>query len=297
MLNNLLDKYVWILDTINRYGKIGRRNLDELWKKSKFSRGEGLPRRTFYNYRLAIEEIFGIEIKYNSSTQEYYIEESPNHNGASMTDWLLNSASTNIVLGNARDIAERILLEDVPSAREHLATVMEAIRENKKLEFDYAPYTRINPSREVVIEPLFLNLFRQRWYVTGQTTDNKIKTYALDRMLNAKMLQVPATAIDNFDVDEYTRYAYGVIFSKGKPHDIVLRVNSNRAKYLRTLPLHTSQREEIHDRYSLFYYKLRLTPDFISEILSLGASVTVVSPLELRTMVLDELRRTLDNYS
>lgn len=296
MVQEQLDKYVWLLDTISRYKRLSRQEIDDLWRKSKFSRGEGLPRRTFYNYRQAIEEIFGTEILYDTATREYYIAENPRLHGASMTDWLLNSATTNMVLGNAQDIANRILLEDVPSARQHLSTVMEAIKDNHVLEFDYAPYTRVNPSPDVILKPLFLNLLRQRWYVTGLTADDKIKTYALDRMLDAKVLPEVFTPPADFDVDEYTRFAFGVIFSQGPVYDITLRADSRRAKYLRTLPLHLSQHEEVHDSYSLFHYRLRLTPDLISEILSLGSSVTVVKPAELRAMILAELHATLKNY-
>lgn len=52
----------------------------------------------------------------------------------------------------------------------------------------------------------------------------------------------------------------------------------------------------MHDSYSIFYYRLRLTPDFVQEILSLGPKVTVISPPELRAMVKTSLRETLALY-
>lgn len=298
---DLLNRYIWIVDTLNRYGRLTRLRLDELWSKSQFSvRGEGLPRRTFYNYRLAIEEVFGIEILYDSATNEYYIDKKHNNGlgSASVIDWLLNSASTNSVLSNARDIADRVFLEDIPSAREYLDTVMQAVKNNHPLKFDYAPYTRVRPSANVVINPYFLNLFRQRWYVTGfNTGDKKIKTYALDRMQKVIELNETFEVDSSFDPSEYTRNAFGVIFSSGPVHHIVLKVKPQQAKYLRTLPLHHSQREEVNDQYSLFYYYIRITPDFIAELLSMGSSITVVAPKELRLMIEIELRSALQNYS
>ncbi|MDE5828029.1 MAG: WYL domain-containing protein, partial [Duncaniella sp.] len=59
---------------------------------------------------------------------------------------------------------------------------------------------------------------------------------------------------------------------------------------------HPSQREEIHDSFSDFHYRLRLTPDFVQELLSLGADVKVISPPELRAMVTDALHKALDQY-
>lgn len=296
MIQEQLNKYIWVLDTIGRYKRLTREGLDNLWKKSKFSRGEGLPRRTFYNYRQAIEEIFGIEILYDPATFEYYLNEPEQSGGASITDWLLNSASTNMVLSDSKDIATRILLEDVPSARAHLSTVLEAIKENHPIEFDYAPYTRVNASKDVTLEPYFMNLFKQRWYVTGRTADDKIKTYALDRIVRLHIQPSTFSIPDDFNTADYTRNAFGVIFSQGQVHDIELKVDSYRAKYLRTLPLHHSQSETIHDGFSLFHYKLRITPDLISEILSMGPAVTVLKPAELKSMIIESLTKTLDNY-
>ncbi len=64
----------------------------------------------------------------------------------------------------------------------------------------------------------------------------------------------------------------------------------------RALPLHHSQHEVIHDEYSLFYYRLRLTPDFLQELLSHGPSIQVVNPPELRAMMVTSLQETLEKY-
>ncbi len=299
MARDLLSRYIWIVDTIRRYRRISFEQIRERWSMSQFSsHGETIPRRTFYNYRRAIEDVFGIEIRYNSSTFEYYIEESDEpRRGATITDWLLNSAATSSVVSESRQISSRIFLEDIPSAREHLNIVIDAVKHNHPVQFDYAPYTRVNPSRDVVVEPYFLNLLRQRWYMTGRNTaDGKIKTYALDRIVKASMLPETFELPADFDATTYSSDSFGVIFSMGKPHDIRLRVDSRRARYLRTLPLHHSQDEYIHDGFSVFTYRLRLTPDLVSEIISMGGDVTVEAPDELRAMVKDQLRKALANY-
>ena len=54
MARNLINKYIWIIDTIQRHGRITRDELNRLWVKSSLSDGEPLARRTFYNYRQGI---------------------------------------------------------------------------------------------------------------------------------------------------------------------------------------------------------------------------------------------------
>lgn len=52
----------------------------------------------------------------------------------------------------------------------------------------------------------------------------------------------------------------------------------------------------IHDSYSIFNYNLRLTPDFVQELMSYGPNVTVLAPAELRAMIVNNLQQSLKNY-
>lgn len=297
MPRNLLGRYVWLIDTIRRHGSITRARLDELWRRSPVSDGSPLPRRTFYNYRGAIEELFNITIECDPVTYEYSISTPGGERAEGMTDWLLNSAAMSNVLASVSDASDRIFLEDVPSARTYLSQVVTAVRERRALRFTYRPYTRSTPTKGVGLEPYFLKIFRQRWYVTGRNmTDGRIKTYALDRMEDVTVADTTFTPDPTFDADEYVRDSFGIIFSQGEAKEVVLRTDPRQAKYMRALPIHHSQRESIHDSYSLFHFRLRLTEDFIQEILSLGPRVTVISPPELRAMVVNSLKETLRMY-
>ena len=295
MARDLLTRYIWIIDTIRRYGRISRRELNECWERSPHSNGEKeIPRRTFFNYRQAIEELFSVTIECDPRTYEYYIDEPDQ---GKITDWLLDSSATSSVLQGSREIASKIMLEDVPSAREHLAPIIEALKYNRPIRFDYHPYTRTNPTRGVVIEPYFLRIYRQLWYVTGRNTaDSKVKTYSLDRMTGLTLLTGTFTPPPDAEPAEYFHDSFGVMVTQSRPHTVKLQVEPRQAKYFRALPLHHSQQEMVSDSYSVFTYRLRITPDFVAEILSHGPAVTVISPPELRAMVVTSLIDTLDNY-
>lgn len=298
MARDLLNRYIWIVDTIKRYGRISRKDLDRCWANSPFSNGESrIPRRTFYNYRQAIEELFSVTISCDPVTYEYYIEEEPDSAGAQITDWLLNASATSNVLQGSREIASRIMLEDVPSARHHLSAIMEAMRDCRSVSFDYHPYSRVNPSRGVEINPYFLRIYRQIWYVTGlEPLSGKVKTYSLDRISDLKILPQTFTLPANADPHIYFNDFYGITVNQSEARQVVLRVDPRRAKYLRALPLHHSQREEINDGYSRFTYNLCLTEDLVMELLSYGEQVIVEQPRELRAMIVTRLRDSLANY-
>lgn len=297
MANNLFSRYIWIVDTISRYGRITRDELNRLWMLSPFGNGEPLARRTFYNYRAAIEDAFKINIECDPATFEYYITNADPHS-ASVTHWLLNSAAMSNLLNDARDISARIFLEDVPSARTHLAAIISAIKAGNPVRITYQPFNRSNARQGIVVEPYFLKIFRQRWYLTGRVpADDMIKTYALDRITELSTLTSTFELPDDFDPEAFTRDAFGIIFSMGDVKEIAIRCDAKQAKYFRALPLHHSQREMIHDHYSIFQYRMKLTPDLVSEILSYGPRITVVAPPELRAMVIDQLNESISNYT
>lgn len=75
-----------------------------------------------------------------------------------------------------------------------------------------------------------------------------------------------------------------------------MKVTHRQAKYLRDLPLHPSQREEMFSSHSVVSLRLRITPDLVREILTMGAEAEVLEPHALRLMVVQSLTDTLRNY-
>ncbi|MBD5259539.1 MAG: WYL domain-containing protein [Bacteroides sp.] len=297
MSKNLLSRYIWMIDTIRRHGSLTREEFNDLWMESPHSDGVALSRRTFYNYRNDIQDIFKINIVCNPRTFCYSIEEAGDSHASDVTDWMLNTASMSNTLTTAREIADRIFLEDVPSARMHLSTVIDAMKEFRQLHFLYSPYSRTGAPKPVRLEPYFLKIFRLRWYVTGRNVgEDTIKTYALDRMSEVTVDTTGFSIPTDFDAESYFRDAFGIVFTHGMTRKVSIRVDGRQAKYFRALPLHHSQSEIIGDNYSIFSYNLRLTPDLVQELLSYGPKLTVLAPAELRAMMVDNLRQALDNY-
>ena len=297
MARNLVNRYVWLVDTISRYGRISLKDLNDAWLRSEISEGKPLARRTFFHYRDGVEEMFDINIQCDKSTFEYYIDDSGGENNARLRSWLVDSVSMSGTLSNARDISSRIMLENVPSAREHLPVVIDAMKQNRRIRFSYKSYTRSLPTDGIVLEPYFVKIFKQLWYVIGlNVKDGLVKTYALDRMSRLNILQDTFTMPDEVNPSEFFKDCFGIITNKNKAKRIVLRVEPTQAKYFRALPLHSSQQEEIHDNYSLFSYKMRITYDLKEELMSHGASIEVLEPKELKTLIRTELEEALKNY-
>lgn len=297
MARNIINRYVWLVDTISRYGRITLKSLNEAWLRSDISEGKPLARRTFFHYRDGIEQMFDINIQCDKATFEYYIDDSGGESNARLRSWLVDSVSMSGMLSNAHDISGRIMLENVPSAREHLPVIIDALKQNHRIRFSYKSYTRSLPTDGIVLEPYFVKIFKQLWYVIGlNVKDGLIKTYSLDRMSHLNLMQETFTMPENIKPTEFFKDCFGIITNQNSAKRIVLRVEPTQAKYFRALPLHSSQQEEVHDDYSIFSYKMRITYDLKEELMSHGASIEVLEPKELKTLIRTELEQALKNY-
>lgn len=296
MRNDLLNKYIWIVDTITSRGKITRRELNELWVHSALYDGHPIPHRTFFNYRRDIERLFNIEILCDNLNR-YYIASSDSPADQAFRSWMLDSFAVRGAMAEASDLSQRIEVENIPSARDFLAPIIRALRENKLISFSYAGFNRVLPDTDILFAPYFLKLFRQRWYMIGiRSNSGDLRTYALDRIVSLVITDREFSMPDGLEPGDVFNDLFGITSSHGDVHHVILSVQPLTAKYLRALPLHHSQREDMYSDRSLFHFDLKLTPDFLRELMSLGPDVTVVEPKELRVMLTEQLRATLCNY-
>ena len=62
MATNIVNKYVWLVDTIYKAGKISFEEINRRWVENDMSNGIEIPKRTFHKWRIAIEDLFGLII-------------------------------------------------------------------------------------------------------------------------------------------------------------------------------------------------------------------------------------------
>ncbi len=298
MISNSVNKYVWLIDTLRRYGHLTLERVSELWQHSPLGDGKPLSRRTFFVWRSAVEEMFDVEIVCDRATREYRLNRTTGGDDAMrLHTWLADSMSLSGMLSDAAEVADRIVTEPVPSAREHLPVVLNAMKQSRCLEFSYRSYTRSVGSSGVLVEPYFVKIFKQKWYVIGMNVaDARIKTYALDRMSDLLITPNEFVMPEGINPTEFFKDYFGITTSHSNPREIILRVEPTQAKYLRALPLHHSQQEQVQDECSIFRYRMCITYDLREQLLSYGSNVEVIAPLELRTMMRSDLEKALSLY-
>ena len=287
MAKNLLGKYVWLVDTIYKAGKISFNEINIKWFNDDMS-DKPIPIRTFHKWRTAIEEMFGLVIENeNCGGYRYYIQNAEDFEKGSMRSWLFNTLTVSNLMMDSIEIKDKILFEEIPDGEQYLPTILKALKTNKKLYMTYQSYGR-DKANSFEVEPYCIKAFKQRWYLVARSPYyDKIMIYSLDRVrwlgLTEKKFKYPKNFVPNKFFDD----SFGIIVDRSVGVEtIMIRVSANQANYLRSLTLHQSQKEiERTDEFSIFTVKLRPTYDFRQEILSQGSDIEVLSPKWFRDEV------------
>lgn len=285
MAKDMFKKYIWIVNTLYSTGGITYKDLVKEWEKSSLNDdGTTIPKRTFDEYKRAIEDNFDINIVCDvHDGYKYKIEDTESLRNDPVKNWLLSTFSINNVILESRKLKKRILFEHIPSGNELLMNIIAAMLEGKCLNIVYQNFHDDHP-KMFFIEPYCVKVFKQRWYMVAHSLDrDKILVYALDRILRLEHTDESFDFPETFDAAAYFYDCYGIMMMPEEldVEDIYIKVTdlNNKRKYFRLLPLHQSQREvKCCGDYSVFTYHLYPTYDFLQEILSHGAEVEVLSP-------------------
>ncbi|MBF1549535.1 MAG: WYL domain-containing protein [Prevotella salivae] len=298
MISKTFNRYIWLLNMLLQQRRLTFEEISYRWKDSYLGDGKPLALRTFHVHREAIAELFGVEVKCDSVTYEYYIS-SPNElRSDKIREWLLNSFTISNMIEAGRNMKDRILFEDIPHGTEYLQTVIDAMQRGKELQIVYQPFDGQRATYH--LQSYAMKVYNQRWYILGYLREQDgICNIALDRTLEMELTDEAFVVPKDFDAKEYYANTVGIFVNEDlKPQKVVLRVYGVHVEYIRSLPLHSSQ-EEIKTsdgEYSDFQYRLCLTPELATKILSMGEKVEVLEPRGLRVEIKRRLEECLTRY-
>ena len=290
----IFHQYIWIINTLKAYRKLTLEELNQKWQDDGVADGNPLQRSSFNRHRDAILDMFGIIIECEPRTYKYYISNKEILSDDSIERWLFSTLTVHGVLADSASIKERIILESVPEGEEYLDTIIRAIKTNHRLLMGYKKFEA--EGYEKVVCPYALKLFRQRWYLLAQNDEKQMRIYALDRMTKVELTDETFEMPADFSPQAYFSEYFGVLTDETPMARVVIRAHEWTPNYLRTLPLHHSQREIAStDHYADFSFDIRPTVDFLNELRKYGDGIEVLEPLELREkmrqMLLDALKR------
>ncbi|MFN5148291.1 MAG: helix-turn-helix transcriptional regulator [Flavobacteriia bacterium] len=201
---------------------------------------------------------------------------------------------------NDKDLNHFVQFESAVSSggNEYLPGILDAIRNNLIITFDYTSFVSGKTKKRVVF-PLLLKEYRNRWYLISYDRSKEgIITYALDRMADLIVTEESGSRPSDFNADNYFKYAVGITAdNESEPESIIFKADNVAAKYIESQPFHTSQRVlKSGKNRTTFEMKVLVSEELIRSFLSYGGEIEILSSLPLRENIIKRLRAMNDIY-
>ncbi len=194
--------------------------------------------------------------------------------------------------------------------RNLIGSLFTAISNKQVLALKY--HTFKDPQvKEVVVYPYLLKEYNNRWFLIVGVEDGTILNFALDRIDDFK----PMPHIDYIEPDEDLESRFddivGVTLFKGKPtEDILLWVNEEGFQYVKTKPLHGSQRDvkgeedkTMREKYPALqggrFFRLQCILNYELEqlLMSKMNQLVVIEPATLKDSLINRIKKMDSLYS
>lgn len=194
--------------------------------------------------------------------------------------------------------------------RNLIGSLFTAISNKQVLALKY--HTFKDPQvKEVVVYPYLLKEYNNRWFLIVGVEDGTILNFALDRIDDFK----PMPHIDYIEPDEDLESRFddivGVTLFKDKPtEDILLWVNEEGFQYVKTKPLHGSQRDvkgeedkTMREKYPALqggrFFRLQCILNYELEqlLMSKMNQLVVLEPATLKDSLINRIKKMDTLYS
>lgn len=256
-----------------------------------------ISKRTFQRDLKEIETLYKIFIKYDRAKKAYLISEDHQDN---YSERLFEALDMFQILNLNQSFAQYIQFDTrKPMGTEYLNGFLYAIQNKIQVEFRYQKFYEQDPEVRTV-EPYLLKEYRKRWYVFAFDIHKKeVRTFGLDRLYALRITDTKFQFPQKIDPNDYFENSFGIIGPGDRQvEDIKLVFTQNQGNYVRTMPLHKSQKIT-YDQDGIMHVELRLIPtyDFLMELLFHAEYVKVIEPKSLKNALKDKLKRMLDIYS
>ena len=147
------------------------------------------------------------------------------------------------------------------------------------------------------VYPYHLKQYNDRWYLLAKEIGyDSISLYAVDRIESFEEIALPYIE-SNITFDEYFDDVIGVSVPSTEAEDIILKVKAKRFNYIKTKPLHLSQRiVKNENEYITCSINVKINNELESLILSFGSDIEVISPEILRKRIKWKIHQMSELY-
>ncbi len=191
----------------------------------------------------------------------------------------------------------RVGLHDYSQLADFIEALRACIEESRAVHILYQSSKATEPAYRDVY-PYMFNWFKNALYLVAfDPSEDKFKSYKLDRIEDVEETQFRFVRDTKFDAERFLEGSFGVYQGDGN-HLVQVRFSATVARYVEEARWHASQRlTKPGDGTLLAEFRLSTTQEIKSWILSFGSHAVVLEPDSLRNEIISELERMSAVYS
>ena len=161
--------------------------------------------------------------------------------------------------------------------------VLRSIKQRRKVRFSYSLPRLGGKEVEYLAEPYFLKQSQNRWYLVAMV-EEILKCFELGRFVSFKVLDEEFSRDESVQAENLFRDCFGIWDDPKMPvEDIRLRFSPLDGRFIKTLPIHSSQKIVAEtNEYVEVTLRLKITNDFVMALLSRSSSIEILAPQSLK---------------
>jgi proteasome accessory factor B len=225
---------------------------------------------------------FKIDLEYSKKERGYFIEYKTAND--STIKKALESFEILTSINMDGGLPEFVIPESrKPTGTEHFYFLLKSIESKSYVTFKYHKFES-NSITNPTIAPYAIKESRERWYLLGTPKGEKdIKSYGLDRMEEVDVTgEYFSVRIDCDTIEQKYTDCFAMFTANEAPQKVVLSYDERDGNYIKSFPIHHSQEIEIKNNRVIVTLNIKITLDFIMELMSRAWSIEVLEPQSLR---------------
>lgn len=192
-----------------------------------------------------------------------------------------------------------------------LGLLFDVISNQVVIELEYHKYLDVS-NKKILFHPYLLKQYNNRWYLIGSAdTDNKVLTFALDRIDKITSRPEITYVPYNGNLAERFEDIVGVTLHEDREmENIVLWASDSAKDYIITKPIHESQKQIKGDYYNELlkkyphlkngiFFSIDCIPNYelIRELCAFGKDLLVLEPSSIQEQVVNRITTMIENYT
>lgn len=294
-----LKRYLLVIQKINYRQGCTFKELYEYLNDEGFE----ISQRTLQRDIEQIRNEFGIEVKYNSTDKGYYIDRGSENDTDVFLQLLSINDTAEILISSMKEGNSFKRFLQFENHRSFAGTafikpLLLAAKKSKRVLLTHKSFVS-EQEKEYTIEPYLLKEYQRRWYVWGKIEGKKeFRTFGLDRIISVLNTNRNFDRDKTIDPEKVFADNIGLVYSTDAPKEIILTFTSVMGKYVKMLPIHSSQQilsESVNEcKIRIF---VNINHELKNIILSYGPAVVVESPKVLANELKALYRKAFKSYN